>query len=99
MIDEGYTVKLDVLRGVRDHFYIAQSNGKATQLLLVKFDLNLKETKKQIYESEEILAVEIDSSLTIDVEHPSHEDSNPEEWEGKLDQLFLLDGEANLLKL
>ena len=99
MIDEGYTVKLDVLRGVRDHFYIAQSNGKATQLLLVKFDLNLKETKETIYESEEILAVEIDSSLTIDVEHPSHEDSNPEEWEGKLDQLFLLDGEANLLKL
>ena len=57
------------------------------------------ETKDKIYEAEEILAVEIDSSLTIDVEHPSHEDSNPEVWEDKLDQLFLLDGEINLLKL
>ena len=56
------------------------------------FDLNLKETKEIIYDAEELLAVEIDSSLTIDVEHPSHEDSNPEKWEGKLDQLFLLDG-------
>ena len=57
-----------MLRGVRDHFYIAQSKDKITQLLLVKFDLNLKETKEIIYDAEELLAVEIDSSLTIDDE-------------------------------
>ena len=80
LIDEGYTVKLDVLRGVRDHFYIAQSNGKATLLFVIKFDLNFEITREKIYEAEEILAIAIDSSLTTDNYPSTRADGMHDGW-------------------
>ena len=34
----------------------------------------------------------MDSSITTDIETFHHENNNPEKWEGKNDQIFMIDG-------
>ena len=46
----------------------------------------------------EILAFEMDPLNTNDIESHYHDNDNLEEWEDKIDRIFLIDGRLNLFK-
>ena len=89
LIGDGFSVKLDVLRGLQDHFYFAlRDDGAASDSLhVVKFHYNedarefdIKNESIPAAYTGEILAFEMDSSITNDVESYYHDNSNLEEW-------------------
>ena len=54
--------------------------------------------QKTICVVREIHAFDIDSSMTNDVESFQHDDEKPEKRKGKLDNIFLIDEQLNLIK-
>ena len=96
-----------MLRGLSDHFYYAlRDDGAASDaLFVIKFYLDLEKCKIT-YKNEaisaaitgEILAFEMDPLNTNDIESHYHDNDNLEEWEDKIDRIFLIDGRLNLFK-
>lgn len=107
LVGDDFSVKLDVLRGLQDHFYFAlRDDGAASDSLhVLKFHYN-DDTREFEIKNEpipaaytgEILAFEMDSSITNDVESFYHDNSNLEEWQDKFDRIYLIDGRLNLFK-
>ena len=89
LVGDDFSIKLDVLRGLQDHFYFAlRDDGAASDSLhVLKFHYN-DDTREFEIKNEsipaaytgEILAFEMDSSITNDVESFYHDNSNLEEW-------------------
>ena len=107
LIDEEYSVKLIMLRGLRDKFYFAlRDDGAASDSLQVfDFFVNEKGSLEHISEpipapyTGEILALELDPLNTNDVESYYHDNELKDEWYDKFDRIYLIDGRLNLFQL
>ena len=106
MIGDGLTVKLEMLRGLSDKFYYALRDDGAASDTLSKIKFSV-EKGKLVYLDEsipaaytgEILAFELDPIHTNCVESLYHDNTKLDEWQDKLDRIFLIDGRLNLFKL
>lgn len=73
-------------------------------LYLLQLDYNIEcssfkiMSKKPIFTAREIIAFEVDSSLTNDVESFSEDNEDPLKRTGKMDRINLINGLINLLK-
>ena len=107
LIDEEYSVKLIMLRGLRDKFYFALRDDGAASDSLQVFDFVVNEKGSLEHTSEpipapytgEILALELDPLNTNDVESYYHDNELKDEWYDKFDRIYLIDGRLNLFQL
>ena len=95
-----------MLRGLSDKFYYALRDDGAASDSLAVLKFSIKD-EKLTYENEsipaaytgEILAFELDPLNTNDVESYYHDNKLLDEWQDKLDRIYLIDGRLNLFKL
>ena len=114
LIDQEYSVKLIMLRGLRDKFYFALRDDGAASDSLQVFDFDVEEEKIDgvIYNllkatsepipapyTGEILALELDPLNSNDVESYYHDNEAKDEWYDKFDRIYLIDGRLNLFQL
>lgn len=97
---------LDVLRGVKDSYYIAEFDDYSTSLRILDITIDpqgrgLRTILRQesVHTAEKILAFEIDSSCTTDTASCYKEYSYPDKRKGDFDRIYLIDGHYNLLKI
>ena len=107
-MEDEFSVKLEILRGLNNQFYYAlRDEGAASDSLYkITFTLN-KENNGLIFDQDvipapctgEILALELDVLNSNDVESYYHDNDNLDEWKDKLDRIFIIDGRLNLFKI
>ena len=95
-----------MLRGLRDKFYYALRDDGAASDSLMQLDFMI-EKGKLIHSNEpipaaytgEILALELDPLNANDVESYYHDNEQLDVWNDKFDQIYLIDGRLNLIKI